>query len=61
MYDKIKAIATEKGMTIEEVEKKAGLSNGTIGKWRKSNKGVWVSSAKAVADALEVGIEELVK
>ena len=35
MYDKIREIAKEKGISIQELEKQAGLSNGTISKWNK--------------------------
>lgn len=61
MYDKVKAIAAKKNMSIAEVEKKAGLSNGTIGKWREAKgTGIRFESIRAVAAALEVNIEELI-
>lgn len=59
MYDKVKAIAEKKGMNISELERKAGLSNGTIGKWREAKNGIRFESIKAVAEALEISIEEL--
>ena len=59
LYDKVKTLATEKGMSIAGVEKAAGLANGTIGKWQDSSKGVRLESVKAIAAALEVSIEKL--
>lgn len=59
MYDKVKAIAEKKNMSIAAVEQKAGLSNGTIGKWRNAKNGIRLESVRAVADVLEVDIKEL--
>lgn len=59
MYDKVKAIADKKNMSIAAVEQKASLSNGTIGKWRDAKNGIRFESIRAVADALEVDIKEL--
>lgn len=59
MYDKVKAIADEKKISIAEVERNAGLANGTIGKWREAKNGIRFESVKAVAEALGVSIEEL--
>ena len=36
IYDKIKEICKSKGISVASVEKEAGLSNGTISKWKKS-------------------------
>jgi len=60
MYDTIKKLADEKGLSIMALEKAAGLSNGTIGKWRESSEGVRVSSIKALADVLDVSVDEIV-
>lgn len=60
MYEKIKALADEKGLSISALEKLAGLANGTIGKWRESKGGIRLESVKAVADALEVSINKLI-
>ena len=59
MYDIIKRLAEEKGLSIAALEKAAGLSNGTIGKWRTMGAAVW--SVKAVADVLGVTVDELLK
>ena len=36
LYERIKARCTEMGVSIAEVERQAGLSNGSISKWGKS-------------------------
>ena len=59
IYENIKTIAKEKGISIAQIEKMAGLGNGTIGKWRNSNPGI-VNLFK-IAKALDVPFESLVK
>ena len=36
IYNKIRDICKEKGMSVAAVEKKAGLSHGAISKWNNS-------------------------
>lgn len=59
MYEKVKALATQKGMSIAKLEKAAGLGNGTIGKWRTSEAGIRLASVRSIAKVLGVSIEEL--
>lgn len=59
VYDNVKKIASERGLPICEVEKSAGLGNGVIGAWRKSDP--QISSVLKVAKALDVSIEDLIK
>ncbi len=59
VYEKIKKLADERGISIYDLEKKAGLKNGAIGKWRKSSP--TITSLQKVADALEVPITKLVE
>lgn len=58
IYKNVKALADKKGLSIAELEKKAGLSNGTIGKWIESSPKV--NSLVKVANVLGVGINKLV-
>ncbi len=37
IYDKVLTFAKERNMSIRELERRAGLSNGTISKWENSN------------------------
>lgn len=59
IYDNIKQIAIEKGLSIHALEQKAGLGNGAIGRWRKFKPGAFY--LKKVADALEVTVDDLLK
>jgi transcriptional regulator with XRE-family HTH domain len=59
VYDNIKSIAEKKGMSIAEIEKKAGIGNGTIGRWSESYPNV--DSIVKVAKVLSVSINTLVK
>lgn len=57
IYDTIKELCKEKGISIASVEKKANLSNGTISKWNKSSP--TIDKLQAVAAVLKVKIDKL--
>lgn len=59
IYDNIKALCDEQGLTVMALEQKAGLSNGAIGRWRTYNPGAIY--LKKAADALGVTVDELLK
>lgn len=59
IYENIKSIANEQCLTIKQIEISAGLSNGTISKWRVSIP-TSISLSK-VADVLGVTMEVLLK
>lgn len=59
IYDNIKALADKKGMSIAEIEKKAQIGNGIIGKWKESAPNV--ASLLKVAKVLGVSINTLTK
>lgn len=58
-FEKVKNLVEKKGMSIRELERQAGLSNGAISKWKKSNPNV--DSLKSVATVLEVKVDELLE
>lgn len=58
IFDRIKAICKEKGITISGLEKQAGLSHGAISKWNKASP--TIENLQAVANVLKVKIDELV-
>lgn len=60
LYEKVKALAETKGITIAALEKKAGIANGTIGKWR-DDRDVKVSTLTEIAKVLDVSIADLVE
>jgi len=59
LYDEIKKLCTEQGISIAALEKECGIGNGIIGRWRQNNPSV--KHLCAVAAALNVPIEELCK
>lgn len=59
IYDNIKTLADKKGLSIAEIEKRAQIGNGIIGKWKESNPNI--DSLAKVAKVLNVSINTLVK
>lgn len=59
MVNKIKCLAKEKGMSIYEVEKEAGLGHGAISKWEKSKP--LAENLQKVAAVLGVKINDLLE
>ncbi len=59
IYDRIKEICKDKGVSPSSVEKKAGLGNGAITKWNTFSPSI--KNLKAVADILGISIDELIK
>ena len=59
MLEKIRKLAKEKGLSISRLEKEAGLSNGSVGKWDKAHP--YIGNVAKVAAVLEVSIDELFK
>ena len=57
LYDKIREICREKGVSVASVEKKAGLSNVAISKW--NNASPTVDNLNAVAKILKVKVDKL--
>lgn len=52
LYKNIQHLCIDKGMTIRQLEMKAGIGNGAIGKWRFASPKL--STLQRVADALNV-------
>lgn len=57
MYDKIRKLAKERGISIPKLEKELGFGNGTITKWNVSIPRL--DMIKKVADYFNVKIEDL--
>ena len=57
IYDRIKNICKEKGLSVNYVEKKAGLSNGIISKWNSCSP--TVENVQAVAKVLKCTVDDL--
>lgn len=59
IYDNVCRLAEKRGLTIQQLEKKAGLGNGVVCKWRTYTPRV--RTLKAVADALGVTVNTLLR
>ena len=59
VYENVKELCDKKGISITQLEKDAGLSNGSIGKWR--NCVPKADSLQAVAKVLKVKMEKLLQ
>lgn len=59
LFDRIKQLCDEKGLTIMALEQKAGLGNAVIAAWKTSSPRL--DSLKKVSDALDMTFEELLK
>lgn len=59
MLNKIKELAQNNGISIAELERKAGLKHGAIGKWEKSKP--LAENLQKVASVLGVSIDELLR
>lgn len=57
IYDRIKEICKRNGVSIASIEKEAGLSNGSIGKWNESSP--TVENLQAVAKTLGCTVDDL--
>ena len=58
IYDKIKAMCEERGMSVRQLEVAAGLKNGAISKWNDSSP--TIKNLKAVADVLKVKVDKII-
>ena len=59
LFENVRELAKKKGMSVGELEKAAGLSNGAIFKWRVSSPKV--DSVQAVAKVLKVKVDKLLE
>lgn len=59
LLTKIKSICDKKGISLAELERKAGLGNGTVGRWDESVPNL--ASLDAVAKVLGTTSAELIK
>lgn len=59
VYENIESLCQRKGLTICALEKKAGLSNGTVGKWRTASPRL--KNLERVAKVLGVSVNRLLR
>lgn len=62
MVENIKRLCSAQGLTIQQLEAKAGIPAGTIGRWGKDGKYMpAVDKVKKAADVLGVTVDELLR
>lgn len=61
IYDNVVELMIKKNMTIFELERKAGLANGTVRKWKGSTNSPKIESVMAVAKVLGVTANRLLR
>lgn len=59
IYDRIKQIALDKGISIYRIEKDLDLGNGTISKWNNSSPSA--TTLNSIANYLNVRLEQLLE
>lgn len=59
IFDKISKLASEKGMSINSLEEKAGVSTGSVYKWNTVSP--TVKNLSKVADVLGCTVDDLLK
>ncbi len=59
IYDVIKQLCEQKGISVTQLEKEAGLKSGAICKWNTHSP--TARNLKAVADVLKVKVDKLLK
>lgn len=59
IFDNIKSLCEKKGLSIAQLEKEVGFTNGTIGKWRVHSP--TVANLAKVAEHLGVSVDWLMK
>lgn len=60
IYSNVCEYAKKRSKTIAQIEREAGLANGTIGKWHTGSVPS-VASLQAVANVLKVKVDTLLK
>jgi len=58
-YNVLKNYIASKGLSIYQVEKSAGLGNGTISKWEHGRTSPTLASLERVAEVLEINVTDL--
>ena len=58
LYENIKKLCTDKGISVNQVEKELGFARSSFSKWSKLSSSV--VSLKKVADFLGVTVDELI-
>lgn len=59
IHDNIRALCEKKQISVKELERKAGVSNGIVGKWKDAEPNL--GSLRKIAAVLDCTIDELIE
>ncbi|MFT3982274.1 MAG: helix-turn-helix transcriptional regulator [Lachnospiraceae bacterium] len=59
IFKNVETLARKNNIPIYELEKRAGIANGTVGRWKSSSPNI--RSLQAVAKVLGVKVDELLE
>lgn len=60
IYDRVKKLCEEHGITIKELERNIGVANATIAHWKNANPDPSMSTIVKVADYFNISVDELI-
>lgn len=58
-YEIVARLCSEKNMSIYDLERKAQIGNGTIGKWKESGAQPSIATLEKIAKTLEISLVDL--
>lgn len=61
LYENVKEVCDKKHISISGLEKKAGIGNGTIGKWKDTKSNPKLETLVKIAEVLGVSVGRLIK
>lgn len=61
LYENIKRLCKDNGISIYALEKECGIGNGTIGKMEGKERSPRIDTLKKIADKFGVSVDELLK
>lgn len=59
MFERIMELAAQKGLSVAALERKAGIANGVLCKWKGGGQGATIGSLVKIAKVLEVTVDDL--
>ena len=60
MYERVKRLCEEKGISLHQLEMSCGLANGLIAKWKNMETSPKLMTVMIIADYFEISLDKLV-
>ena len=61
IYQNVSRYCSDNGISIADFEKKCGIGNGTIGRWKDDNSKPTVATLEKIRDVTGIPIEKWIK